>query len=280
MRPLPLLRLAAATAILAFGSYRAAAACLDLSSAARLELNGELTYRVFPGPPNYADVKAGDAPEPAFILALPSPICIGGDKETSTVELLPTAKTAEFMRALINSQVLVSLAKPVATSEPHAHAPLAAAARGIAKLEGATPDYAGSQPGHDAAADIVRKFYESLGQGDGEQAATFVAPEVRRGPLSGAKMTQFYSRLPDPLRLTELRQINANEFFVAYAFRASGKACRGRAVVDTVNRSGEITSRTFEGWTDVDRLETRQCRRQSSHRNSTSSASTSAARSR
>jgi hypothetical protein len=239
MHPLTLLRLAATTVILALSAHRAAATCLDMSGAARLELNGELTYRVFPGPPNYADVKTGDAPEPAFILTLPRPICVEGDKETSTIELLPTAKTAEFMRALINSQVLVSLAKPVATSEPHAHAPLEAAARGIAKLEGAPPDYAGSPPGSDAPADIVRKFYESLGQGDGEQAAAFVAPEVRRGPLSGAEMTRFYGHLPEPLRLSELRQVNPNEYFVAYSFRASGKACRGRAVVETVNRSGE-----------------------------------------
>jgi hypothetical protein len=236
------LRFATTIAILVFGLQCAAAACLNVSGTERLELRGELTYRVFPGPPNFADVKAGDSPEPAFLLALPRPVCVaGGDEAISTIELLPTKRTVAFMRSLVGSQVLVSLAKPIAAAAPHRHAPLAAAAVGIAELEGAPPELAATTPESDyaSAAAIVRKFYQSLGQGDGDQAATLIAPGLRKGPLSAEEMSRFYSRLRDPLRLTELKQINPNRYFVSYTFRASSKACNGRAVVDVVNRSGE-----------------------------------------
>ncbi len=244
MAPLARLRFAATAAVLAFGLQPGAAACLDIGQAQRLELSGELTYRVFPGPPNFKDVKAGDAPEPAFILELARPICVGRDgKEVSTIELLPTEKTVGFMRSLVDSKVLVTLGKPIAPTTPHPHAPLAAAVAGVAKLEGAPPVAASAEsaapPQSGDAASIVRAFYESLGQGDGDRAATFIAPEVRKGPLSGAEMTRFYSRLREPLRLTELKPINPNRYFVAYTFKTAGSACMGRALVDTVNRSGE-----------------------------------------
>jgi hypothetical protein len=240
MGPLAPLRLAAAIAILAIGLDCAAASCLDVRGAQRLELSGQLTYRVFPGPPNYADVKAGDAPEPAFILALPKPVCFGeGEKEVSTIELLPTEKTVAFMRALVNAEVLVTLAKPIAATTPHPHAPLAAAVAGVAKLEGAAPQNLSSAAQDSNAATVVRDFYQSLGQGDGERAATYIAPEVRRGPLSAAEMTRFYGQLREPLRLTEIKPVNANRYFVAYTFKAASRACIGRALVDTVNRSGE-----------------------------------------
>jgi hypothetical protein len=86
---------------------------------------------------------------------------------------------------------------------------------------------------------VVRDFYQSLGQGDGERAATYIAPELRRGPLSAAEMTRFYGQLREPLRLTEIKPVNANRYFVAYTFKAASRACIGRALVDTVNRSGE-----------------------------------------
>jgi Domain of unknown function (DUF4431) len=38
-------------------------------------LTGTLRRQTFPGPPNYEDIKAGDAPETGFYLGLASPIC-------------------------------------------------------------------------------------------------------------------------------------------------------------------------------------------------------------
>jgi hypothetical protein len=58
-------------------------ACLLLPQAGdrTLMLEGRLSRHVFPGPPNYEDVRRGDRPEPGYILTLPAPICIddGGE---------------------------------------------------------------------------------------------------------------------------------------------------------------------------------------------------------
>jgi hypothetical protein len=58
-------------------------ACLQLPQAGdgMVTLEGRLSRQVFPGPPNYEDVRRGDRPEPGYILTLPAPICIddGGE---------------------------------------------------------------------------------------------------------------------------------------------------------------------------------------------------------
>lgn len=46
---------------------------------ASITLTGILRHVVFPGPPEYEDVKTGDEPEPRWVLDLKEPICVRGD---------------------------------------------------------------------------------------------------------------------------------------------------------------------------------------------------------
>src|SRR5258707_13500190 len=56
------------------------ASCIDLKQTDTLSFEGTLNYRIFPGPPNYEDVRKGDTPEPTYILKLEEPICATGDE--------------------------------------------------------------------------------------------------------------------------------------------------------------------------------------------------------
>ncbi len=42
----------------------------------KISLAGVITERVFPGPPNYENIRKGDAPETAWILHLDTPVCV------------------------------------------------------------------------------------------------------------------------------------------------------------------------------------------------------------
>ncbi|HEY6010791.1 MAG TPA: DUF4431 domain-containing protein [Nitrospirota bacterium] len=42
----------------------------------KVSLTGIITERVFPGPPNYENIKKGDRPETAWILHLDKPVCV------------------------------------------------------------------------------------------------------------------------------------------------------------------------------------------------------------
>ena len=55
--------------------------CLDLKQSQSFHFEGVLTYEVFPGPPNFEDVREGDKPEPTYILQLKKPIA---SRETSS----------------------------------------------------------------------------------------------------------------------------------------------------------------------------------------------------
>ena len=68
--------------------------CLNLGSGDDLRdvevtLEGRLTGHIFPGPPNYEDVRHGDAAEPAYILELRTPVCLydGGVTHSETAHL-------------------------------------------------------------------------------------------------------------------------------------------------------------------------------------------------
>jgi hypothetical protein len=52
--------------------------CLDIDQAQTIVFEGKLTHKIFPGPPNYEDVRRGDRPEPSYILQLQKPICVSG----------------------------------------------------------------------------------------------------------------------------------------------------------------------------------------------------------
>jgi hypothetical protein len=103
-----------------------------------------------------------------------------------------------------------------------------------------------------AATGAVREFYAALGQGDGAKAAAVVAPEAREnGPLSAEALTQFYSSLRVPLRVTKIDAIDDETVFVRYQFvTRDDRICLGSATVDTTRRDGGtlISSiRPFDG---------------------------------
>ena len=57
----------------------AEAACIDLKETNTFSFQGTLSYHIFAGPPNYEDVRKGDAPEATYLLKLDEPICATGD---------------------------------------------------------------------------------------------------------------------------------------------------------------------------------------------------------
>jgi hypothetical protein len=63
-----------------------------------------LTYNIFPGPPNFEDVRKGDKPEPTYILQLLKPICVSGDefidpkKQIDRIQFFQITRTREVRR--------------------------------------------------------------------------------------------------------------------------------------------------------------------------------------
>jgi hypothetical protein len=61
---------------LLFAAYAfGAGQCLQYETE-KVTLSGVITERVFPGPPDYEDIKKGDRPETAWILHLDKPVCV------------------------------------------------------------------------------------------------------------------------------------------------------------------------------------------------------------
>jgi hypothetical protein len=104
--------------------------CLDL--AGDISVRGTLSLQHFPGPPNYADVRTGDADEEVFIVTLARPVCLvdGADgfadphNPVGTVQLVPEKTLAqEGVRSMLGLTVTVS-GKGFAAQSGHHHAPL------------------------------------------------------------------------------------------------------------------------------------------------------------
>jgi len=74
----------------------AGAACLDVRQTQPLAFKGSLSHPVFPGPPNYEDVKKGDKPERVYIITLDAPICATGD------EFLDSSQTFDTVQLLVD----------------------------------------------------------------------------------------------------------------------------------------------------------------------------------
>ena len=115
---------------------QARAACLDVRQTDPLSFKGTLSRQVFPGPPNYEDVRKGDTPERAFIIKLDAPICATGDEfldssqTFDTVQLLvdDSAKDSRALNAsltqLIGKRVEVTGKSGFGAQTGHHHAPL------------------------------------------------------------------------------------------------------------------------------------------------------------
>ena len=114
----------------------AGAACLDVRQSQPLTFKGSLSRPVFPGPPNYEDVKKGDKPERAYIIKLDAPICATGDEfldssqTFDTVQLLvdDSANDSRALNAsltqLIGKRVEVTGKSGFGAQTGHHHAPL------------------------------------------------------------------------------------------------------------------------------------------------------------
>jgi hypothetical protein len=97
---------------------------------ATVELSGKLVRSVFPGPPNYQDVKKGDAAEQGFYLHLEKPICASGGKwhehgtvTSARVQLVLDEAGYDRLRPSLNRRVkLKGSLFPSLTG--HHHAPL------------------------------------------------------------------------------------------------------------------------------------------------------------
>ncbi len=109
--------------------------CLDLKESQTISFEGVLTQKIFPGPPNYEDVRKGDKPEPTYILQLKKPICVLGDefinpkKQIDRVQVFPDADDNNKslwneLRKLVDKIVVVDGNKPFGAHTGHHHAPL------------------------------------------------------------------------------------------------------------------------------------------------------------
>jgi hypothetical protein len=111
----------------------ASAECFNTSNNEPRTLNGVLKHQIFPGPPNYKNIRQGDHPEPAYILSLPRKICIIDDDGFAdpdilfdTVHLIQTDQIGNMMRKLVGGQVTVFLKNRFPSHTGHHHAPLVA----------------------------------------------------------------------------------------------------------------------------------------------------------
>lgn len=229
----------------------AGAACINLQQGGSLALEGVLTYRIFPGPPNYADVRRGDTPEPAYIVKLDSPICIAGDDfvdantKIDNVQVYPEDQEAgngqmfRDLQRLVGRRVQVEGKSAFGAHTAHHKAPLMLPITRVAVAADPTDAYGTPMT-------TVRAFYLALAAGSGSEAARFVVPEKRAsGPLSADAMTRFYGNLAEPLRLIDVERLAADEYRVRYAFVArGGKRCDGVSMVRTrqVQRDNLIES--------------------------------------
>ena len=68
---------------LAAAPSAARARCLHYEPA-QVNLEGTLTSKRFPGPPNYVSIARGDHPESVLILTLDKPACVSADPQSRT----------------------------------------------------------------------------------------------------------------------------------------------------------------------------------------------------
>ncbi|MBV1699772.1 MAG: DUF4431 domain-containing protein [Hyphomicrobiales bacterium] len=125
-------------------------ACVDLKRSERIRFEGVLTHKVFPGAPNYQDVRKGDKPEPAYILHLPKPICVAGDafigpdKQIDRIQIFPAYQADDrplwaALRASVGKSVVVEGTEPFGAHTGHHHAPLLLPATKITVATGRAP---------------------------------------------------------------------------------------------------------------------------------------------
>lgn len=227
---------------------QAAAKCaVDFQHPAPTIFSGRLTFKVFPGPPQFEDVRRGDQPEPAFILELDEDRCgegveyLGDKGSVATfrkVHLVePSGQAGDVirnkMRGLLNRHVEVKVEDPYEAHTGHHHAPV------LGTVVSIESDQEGVPGADEPAMTTVRGFYSALSAGDGKEASSFVVPEKRStGPLSARALSKFYGSLQESLSLKNVRPLSAQDFEATYTYRMSARACHGRSIVSISHRNG------------------------------------------
>jgi len=221
------------------------AACVDVGHSSALSFEGILTYHIFPGIPNYEDVRKGDTPEPTYIVKLNAPICATGDDFLTTNTLFdqiqvypaetgePSQRLWREIRPLVGKRVAVEGRGAFGAHTGHHHAPLLLP---ITKIQIAPdPTVAFGTP-----MTTVEAFYLALRAGNGPEASKFVVKEKRSsGPLSASAITNFYGGLFEPLTLIDVTPINSKDYRVRYTYAVSKeRRCDGEAIASTTQMNG------------------------------------------
>ena len=230
---------------LAFATAGAAkAACIDLKETNTFSFHGTLSYQIFAGPPNYEDVRKGDAPEPTYLLKLDEPICATGDdflnpsERIDKVQVYPADAGAvgrflsRDLRRYVGKRVVVDGNSAFGAHTGHHHASLVLPITNIAILFDSTMAYG-------TAMTTVQAFYMALRAAHGEEASKFVVPEKRTsGAFSPSAITNFYGKLIFPLTLIDILPVGSEQYRVRYSYVAATGRCNGEAVVRTIKVNG------------------------------------------
>jgi hypothetical protein len=157
------------------------AACIDVKQTKSVSFEGTLSYNIFPGQPNYEDVRKGDAPEPTYLPKLDAPICATGDdflNRLDKIQVYPadSGVAGRFLsidlRRLAGKRVVVEGNSAFGAHTGHHHAPLLLPITNVAVPFDPTK-------GHGTAMTTVQAFYMALGAGNGDEASKFLVPEKR-----------------------------------------------------------------------------------------------------
>lgn len=120
-------------------------ACMEVGGTATSRFTGRLTRPVFPGPPNYEDVRRGDAREPAYILTLDRPACVNAEgdenldrRSVSQIHLrldpgnVASRPAYDRLGRLIGRTITVAGTDGFGAQTGHHHAPLVLTVIGVA----------------------------------------------------------------------------------------------------------------------------------------------------
>lgn len=119
--------------------------CIAVGGATTSHFAGRLSRPVFPGPPNYENVRRGDAREPAYILTLARPACVNAEgdenlnrRSVSRIHLrLDPGNAAsrpayDQLRSLVGRTITVTGTDGFGAQTGHHHAPLVLTVIGVA----------------------------------------------------------------------------------------------------------------------------------------------------
>jgi hypothetical protein len=229
----------------AFGQPALSRTCTDVAGTSRPTFEGRLIHQVFPGPPNYEDVRKGDSPEPEFILKLFNKRCVRGsgseemELEPTDIDRLHIITNVEGevrtewrdLRRFIDRDVAIVGRDGFAAYTAHHRAPVVITLVSIRAIDDSFTAYGTPQT-------TVEAFYQALGAGNGAAAAAMMVPGKRSGPYAPGALSAFYGSLSEPLRLVGVTQVAPNVYKARYAYVAGKRRCEGESAVKTVQIEG------------------------------------------